>query len=141
VVEIASAIRQDRRGINVRGSSSPVGSLCDRIGLSSPVRESALSQIVVDAVGQGCPYTRVSEGDTWKEGEVVRACPLCGSYCYDFAAGKVLAEATLEEKDLEKWNQEPEWNLLCLWKGIASGKVPVIVVQKEQKEGVSDGSR
>jgi hypothetical protein len=44
--------------------------------------------------------------------------------------GRVLAEATLEEKDLEKWDKEEDRNLLCLWRGSAASEVPVIVVKK-----------
>jgi hypothetical protein len=97
------------------------------------------------------------EGVPAVEGDRAETCPTCGGPCtttisdlptshltpnptpiYEsLVKGEVVAEATLDEEDLEEWNQSPwKGKVLRLWrKGtLCAGDISVLVIRAGRKE-------
>jgi len=85
------------------------------------------------------------------EGDKAETCPTCGGPCTkrlkesvinlweykSLVKGEVVAEGTLNDGDLEKWDAGD--NLLCVWK--VAGDIPVLVVRAARKENARTGGK
>jgi len=88
-------------------------------------------------------------------------CPTCGGLCREkllgamgaglikqyepLVKGEVVAEATVDEEEVKRWNNNPNRDriALCLWtKGsAAAGDIPVLVFRAACKENAGTGGK